>query len=146
MLRTKQGCLLELAKEGRFLAIAHGCNCHNIMGAGLAKQVRLAFPSAYEADQRTPKGDPVKMGWYSKSDGNPLMVYNLYTQFGLGPNAEAWAIRASLKRVIDDHTFRNGEGDLGIPLIGCGIGGLKEQDLMQILTELDTRRVVLVRQ
>ena len=31
-----EGNLIDLALEGRFDLIAHGCNCHKIMGAGIA--------------------------------------------------------------------------------------------------------------
>ena len=38
-----QGDLIELAKQGKFDVIAHGCNCHCTMGAGIAPQMAKAF-------------------------------------------------------------------------------------------------------
>lgn len=38
-----QGDLIKLAKEGKFDVIAHGCNCHCTMGAGIAPQMAEAF-------------------------------------------------------------------------------------------------------
>ena len=35
-----KGCLIELAVEGNFDVIVHGCNCFNTMGAGIAKQIK----------------------------------------------------------------------------------------------------------
>ena len=37
------GDLIKLAKEGMFDVIAHGCNCHSTMGAGIAPQMAKAF-------------------------------------------------------------------------------------------------------
>lgn len=28
--------------------IMHGCNCQGVMGSGIAKQIKLLFPEAYE--------------------------------------------------------------------------------------------------
>jgi O-acetyl-ADP-ribose deacetylase (regulator of RNase III) len=33
-------------------AIAHSCNCQNVMGAGIAKQIKDRYPQAYEADTK----------------------------------------------------------------------------------------------
>ena len=30
--------------------IAHSCNCQNVMGGGIAKQIKERYPQAYEAD------------------------------------------------------------------------------------------------
>jgi O-acetyl-ADP-ribose deacetylase (regulator of RNase III) len=43
-MKTVKGDLLALAKEGKFDIIVQGCNCHNVMGAGLAKQIKEEFP------------------------------------------------------------------------------------------------------
>jgi O-acetyl-ADP-ribose deacetylase (regulator of RNase III) len=37
------GDLIELAKQGKFDVIAHGCNCFCTMGAGIAVPMKLAF-------------------------------------------------------------------------------------------------------
>lgn len=38
-----KGDLIEYAKQGIFDVIAHGCNCHSTMGAGIAPQMAKAF-------------------------------------------------------------------------------------------------------
>ena len=37
-LQTRNGNLLQLADDGVFDVIVHGCNCFNEMGAGISKQ------------------------------------------------------------------------------------------------------------
>ena len=55
------GDLLELAKEGKFDVIIHGCNCFCNMGAGIAKVIQKEFPQAYQADCEVP-GKREKLG------------------------------------------------------------------------------------
>jgi O-acetyl-ADP-ribose deacetylase (regulator of RNase III) len=38
-----KGDLIELAKQGKFDVIAHGCNCFCTMGAGIAVPMKVAF-------------------------------------------------------------------------------------------------------
>ncbi len=38
-----KGDLIELAKQGNFDVIAHGCNCFCTMGAGIAVPMKIAF-------------------------------------------------------------------------------------------------------
>lgn len=43
MYKEIKGDLIELAKQGMFDVIAHGCNCFCTMGAGIAPQMARAF-------------------------------------------------------------------------------------------------------
>jgi ribonucleoside-diphosphate reductase beta chain len=43
MINYTDGDLITLAKAGKFDVIAHGCNCHSTMGAGIAPQMAKAF-------------------------------------------------------------------------------------------------------
>jgi O-acetyl-ADP-ribose deacetylase (regulator of RNase III) len=93
-----EGNLLELAKEGKFDVIVQGCNCFNIMGAGIALQIAEQFPEAYLADQKTNKGDYRKLGSFSFATiggfTRPFIIVNAYTQFkpGVGPYDENVAV------------------------------------------------------
>ena len=53
VMKEVTGDLVKLAKNGEFDVIVHGCNCECIMGGGIAKQIRQAFPTAYDADRGT---------------------------------------------------------------------------------------------
>ena len=46
-----EGDLIQLAKNGKFNVIVHGCNCFNTMGAGIAKMIKDNFIGAWKADQ-----------------------------------------------------------------------------------------------
>ena len=82
-MKTIKGDLIKLAKDDNFDVIVHGCNCLHIMGAGIAKQIKHHFPSAYLADLKTPYHDQSKLGTISyttvKTNSNkPLVVVNGY--------------------------------------------------------------------
>lgn len=83
-----QGDLIKLSKEGAFDFVVHGANCFCVMGKGFAKQIKEAYPEAYEADLDTIKGDKEKLGTYSSWFGwdvdHYITIINAYTQFGYG--------------------------------------------------------------
>ena len=81
-----QGNLLELAKQGKFTAIAHGCNTFGTFGAGIALQIAREFPEAAKADQIAYENDTNKLGTYSVAYSNNVLVFNLYTQDTVGWN------------------------------------------------------------
>lgn len=124
-----KGNLITLHKQGEFDLIAHGCNCFNIMGGGIAAQIKSSFPSAFIADESffIIKGNINRLGCFSYSILDN--VANLYTQFLLGPNADLTAISLSLHKI--NHIFR--DKHIGLPKIGCGIGGLNWEDVEPII-------------
>lgn len=102
-------------------SIAHSCNTRNIMGGGIAKQIKDRYPEAYEADTKAFNTEYDKDGQYvhwlgkfSKAEitnNNPFYpfeetgyIYNMYTQASIGKGREVnyekfWL---ALKRVEQD--------------------------------------------
>jgi len=124
-MQTISGDLIALARTGHFDVIAHGCNCFNTMGAGIAKTIKAHFPAAYAADMATRKGDRTKLGTCSSAviptHGN-LVVVNAYTQFdwrGAGMKVDYDAV-ASCMRWIKNHQAGK---RIGLPKIGAGLAG-----------------------
>lgn len=123
-----KGDLIELAINGEFDLIIHGCNCFCTMGAGIAKTIRQKFPEAYKADLKTEKGDKSKLGkisWTKSQIGNgngELVIVNGYTQFdwkGRGRKADYEAIREVFKTVKEVFSGLR----IGYPAIGAGLAG-----------------------
>lgn len=79
--KTVTGNLIQLAQQGRFDVIIHGCNCMHTMGAGIALQIKRTFPDAYNADLQTPLGAS-KLGTisFAQIPMTSLCVVNGYTQ------------------------------------------------------------------
>ncbi len=119
------GDLIEMAKQGRFDVIVHGCNCHCAMGKGIAARIKAEFPAAYRADCETKKGDRSKLGTISRahviSPNAMFTVVNAYTQFnyGRGINVDYSALRKCMKEVKARYSGRK----IAYPRIGAGLGG-----------------------
>lgn len=130
------GDLVKLSKAGEFDMIAHGCNCKRNMGAGIAKTIRSAYPLAYETDKNTPSylGDISVCNAYEECS-----IINLYTQLypggpGHGDDTSKGrhqAIRDCMFRV--NRTYRGKH--IGLPLVGCGLAGLKWKNVKKIMKE-----------
>ncbi|MER8975807.1 MULTISPECIES: macro domain-containing protein [unclassified Mesorhizobium] len=124
-MQTVRGDLLQLALDGTFDVIVHGCNCQCQMG-GIALSIKQRFPEAYAADCATLKGDPAKLGSLSvaeiKRDSRIFHVVNGYTQFhwqGKGVKADYQAIRKVMQAVKGRFTGKR----IGYPKIGAGLAG-----------------------
>lgn len=138
-----KGNLLDLAEEGKFDVIVHGCNCLNTMGSGIARQIRDRYPKAYLIDQASPKGNENKLGNFTQAhiDGyrrySPhqrgfrpysFTIINAYTQFGFNPrnvvNTDYEALESvfwQIKLLYDLNP--QAPCRIGIPMIGAGLGG-----------------------
>ncbi len=137
-MKTVEGDLLRLAREGEFDVIVHGCNCQCTMGAGIAKFIKQSFPEAYEADLATPKGDRSKLGTIStatiKRDGASFVVVNGYTQFhyrGSGVKVDYEAIRSVFNLVAENYSGKR----IGYPKLGAGLGGGDWKTISEIIDE-----------
>lgn len=125
-MKTITGDLIQLAKNGRFDLIAHGCNCFCTMGAGIAKAVKEVFPAAFQADEATQRGDLTKLGTCSFAvialETSSLIVVNAYTQFdwrGRGPKVDYAAVRSCMGWIKQHYAGRR----IGLPKIGAGLAG-----------------------
>lgn len=148
------GNLITLAKEGKFDVIAHGCNCHCIMGAGIAPQMVEEFGAdKFPMEMKRFEGDINKLGtieyrWidlvtgehFAKEDKDHILcVVNAYTQYGLGRNHDGGkqipldynALALCLKKM--NHIFKGRK--IGLPQIGAGLGGGNWQTIKNIIQE-----------
>lgn len=148
-LKETRGDLIEMALAGEFDLIAHGCNCMCAMGAGIAKTIRKTFPSAYEADLKTPKADRSKLGTCSYAsvltEYGELIVVNAYTQYdwrGSGVKADYEAIRKCMAWAKNHYSGKK----IGLPLIGAGLAGGNWEVIQRIIVkELHDEDVTVVR-
>jgi O-acetyl-ADP-ribose deacetylase (regulator of RNase III) len=131
-MKYEQGDLIQAAKEGKFHAIVHGCNCFNTMGAGIAQQIKVHFPRAYERDQLTVKSDSRKLGTCQYVRVSPtLIVVNAYTQYNPGKDLCYHALRSCMFNIKLNLTGYK----IGLPLIGCGIAGGDWEKVEEIISE-----------
>lgn len=125
-MHIKQGDLIQLALNGEFDVIVHGCNCHCQMGRGIALTIKKLLPEAYIADCQTPKSDKTKLGTISIAEivrGDiRFAVVNAYTQFdwaGEGVKVDYQAIRQVMRVIKQQFTGKK----IAYPKIGAGLAG-----------------------
>jgi O-acetyl-ADP-ribose deacetylase (regulator of RNase III) len=123
-LQIKTGDLLQMGKNNDFDIIVQGCNCWNIMGGGIAAQIKEQFPDAYLADQETLAGDRNKLGCYTIGMAGRLVVINAYTQYSTAkaPGEDVFEYK-SFQTILDKLVKRFGKYRFGLPLIGMGLAG-----------------------
>ncbi|WP_170468090.1 macro domain-containing protein [Ruegeria arenilitoris] len=121
-----RGDLIQLALDGEFDVIVHGCNCFHAMGAGIARVIAAEFPSAFEADKRTEYGGRSKLGTISSArilrGTADFTVINAYTQYrwdGEGRLVDYDAISTSFGAVAGAYPSAR----IGYPMIGAGLAG-----------------------
>ena len=138
--------------------IAHSCNTRNIMGGGIALQIKNRYPQAYEADTEAFNQEYDKdgqyinwLGKYSKAEikskflpNNKGRIYNLYTQASVGRDERQVNYEVfwrALKRMQEDLLFiqhETGEPQvLGLPYgISCGLAGGNWKIILAIIEDI----------
>lgn len=131
MITWKQGDLFASGLP----AIGHGVNCRGVMGAGIAAQFKIRYPDMYESYRKRCLRHAMIPGeimpW--KDDRSGLVIFNLATQDQPGADAQPWMITAAVGRMITEAVNDFGLAEVGLPWIGCGIGGLCLNDLKAAL-------------
>lgn len=136
----RQGNLLDLAEQGEFDLVMHGCNCYCVMGAGIALQIAQRWPDAKLADDHTVKGDPGKLGSYTHALAGSVIVVNVYTQYSMalvkGQDVfEYTAFQRALNKILE----RWGHLRIGLPLIGMGLAGGDPGRIVPMLEDFSDR-------
>ena len=115
--------------------IAHSCNTLNIMGGGLAKQIKERFPQAWEADCKAHAEGKNILGSFSRAIFKTIFlkegygtIYNLYTQENIGNGRQVnyeslyrsfINLRKEITSLAKEKVFV-----LGLPYgISCGLAG-----------------------
>lgn len=116
--------------------VAHGCNTLGLMGAGIAKQFKLQYPEMFKEYQKLCEKSQFLTGncfvWTAPSG---RIICNLGTQNYPGANATLKNIENSFREMFAKLSLKPGT-KIGIPKIGCGFGGLKWNDVGQIVERL----------
>lgn len=123
MIRLVRGDLLETDAE----ALVNPVNTVGVMGRGLARQFKEAFPDNFRAYAAACKaGDvvPGKMFIFATERAvEPRFIVNFPTKRHWRSKSRLEDIEAGLAALVDD-VDRLGIRSLAIPPLGCGLGGL----------------------
>ena len=165
-----QGNIITLALQGEFDVIAHGCNCHSKMGAGLAPQMAKAFGcdtfSMESWGSTIQKLGCIDYNYFEIKDGKaqfidmvdggihnrvekPLVVVNAYTQYNYGRNhsdgdlrpIDYEALTLCMRKMNKEFSGKH----VGLPQIGAGLAGGNWNRIKNIIqTELTDCKVTVV--
>lgn len=114
---------------------AHGCNCAGAMGKGIALQFRSKYPEMYSEYKAMCKDGIYKPGDvfdYNYGDGH---IYNLGTQATWRTKARIEYIEQSVKAMLE-LAVRENVTKIALPAIGAGLGGLKWDDVKDVLNRV----------
>jgi len=151
--KTIKGNLLDAFDRGDVGIIAHQCNCFCNMGSGIAPQIAKRYPAARLADNATTKGDSDKLGTFTRAiisrnvNGETIddgIVYNLYGQYGYGGNGvntKYDRLKQAMQKMQQQLKDECDEGIIGLPLIGCGLGGGDWEVVSKIINEVFSNEV-----
>ena len=111
--------------------IAQICNCKNIMGGGLALQIKEEYPAAFEADTAAAKVGENQLGMFSVATlPNGKRIVNLYCQYDIGTDKrqidyEATTVALTrLKELLENANKEGRNYSVGLPaMMGCGLAG-----------------------
>lgn len=137
MTRHTTGNLIDLAEDGDFDVIVHGCNCFNTMGGGIAREIRERYPDASRVDSQTIRGDYNKLGTFTKVDiaqqGRVFTIVNAYTQYKMSNGEDVFEYTA-FQLILEKLAYLYGGRRIGLPYIGMGLAG-GDRDLILAMIE-----------
>jgi len=121
--------------------IAHGVNCQNVMGSGVARALYTEWPVVKREYHKFPNKMLGEVQFVVIEPG--LIVANCFTQEFYGRDfgkryADPRAVRECLEQVAEYGRTEWGLSEIHIPRIGCGLGGLDwEEDVVPSLVLIE---------
>ena len=138
------GNLLDFPND--ITCIAHSCNTQNIMGGGIAKQIKDRYPMVYKTDCNAHLEGENTLGNFSfvwTNGGQSQGVYNMYTQDEIGARRSVSyeGFYCALNKVADHIEWQIKHGDkeevLGLPYgISCGLAGGSPKVISSIIHDI----------
>ena len=132
--------------------IAHGCNCHCVMGAGVAKALADKWPDVLKSDiegidavdgyKVYAKGSRDRLGKATVTcfphNSSHKTIVNMYTQYDIarysGDVVVDWvAFENALNDLFQHVNFETSGRHVALPEIGCGLAGGEVEDFYAIL-------------
>lgn len=117
-------------------AIGHGVNCKGKMGSGIAVVFRNTFPAMHKAYVKLCSEGKLQLGmvfpWHDEE--RDLWIFNMASQYYPGADARMDALLTTVDKVLAFCEKRNIRS-IGLPQIGCGIGGLDWAEVAPAIEE-----------
>lgn len=128
MIKFVKGNILEAKVE----AIVNPVNCEGYMGKGLALQVKQQYPKTFNDYSVVCKEGQLKIGQVHYYKENEKIIINFPTKYKWRSNSKLSYITDGLPELIDLIKKLNIKS-IAIPPLGCGLGGLKWDEVKNVL-------------
>lgn len=118
-------------------AIGHGVNCKGKMGSGIAVAFRQRFPDMHRKYVKICDAGRLDLGmvWAYEDKASGIHVLNIASQYYPGADARFDSLVLGVKKALS-YCEENNLRTLGLPQIGCGIGGLEWSEVAPALEAL----------
>lgn len=111
--------------------IAHGCNCKNAMGSGVAKAIYEKYPEVKSRYHRYCEGVLIQRGGKSEQllgdiqviESKGKTIVNCFTQLNYGYDGKRYLNYAALVECFKHLTVTFPNARIAIPKIGAGLAG-----------------------
>ncbi len=134
MIIYKQGNIFEEDLE----ALVNPVNCVGVMGAGLALQFKNRYPDNYKFYVKAWKDGQFESGdifcHILEGKGNPKFILNFPTKRHWRDPSKIEYIQEGLQTLAVSIQL-NEIKSIGIPALGCGLGGLDWKDVKPLMDE-----------
>ena len=139
MIYERQGNILK----ANACALVNPVNCVGVAGKGLALLFRRAWPTNYLSYVMACKGGQLRPGrlhiFPTGRLGNPKWIINFPTKDDWRDKSKLIYIEAGLDSLVID-CLTNRIERVAIPPLGCGLGGLKWEDVKKLIRDRFTAR------
>lgn len=119
-------------------ALVNPVNCVSVAGKGLALQFRRAWPANYNSYVEACKGGQLKPGrlhiFPTGRLGNPKWIINFPTKDDWRDKSKLIYVEAGLDALVPQLLINRIE-HVAIPPLGCGLGGLRWEDVKPLIRE-----------
>lgn len=125
-------------------ALGQGVNLMGKMGLGIARDMARNYPGLLDDYRQAIREGRLTLGGahlYTHTDGT--VIVNIATQRNTGRDAREDAIETGLHSALHQLT-EHGIDRLGLPRIGCGIGGLEWPHVYDIILRVTSDHPVAV--
>ena len=124
-------------------ALVNPVNCVGVSGKGLALQFRRAWPTNYLSYVMACKGGQLRPGrlhiFPTGRLGNPKWIINFPTKDDWRDKSKLIYVEAGLDALVAE-CLTNPIERVAIPPLGCGLGGLKWEDVKKLIRDRFTAR------
>jgi O-acetyl-ADP-ribose deacetylase (regulator of RNase III) len=111
-------------------------NCMGVMGAGLALQVKQAFPDVFKAYRKACLAGKLKPGLMHVTQTgreSPRYVINFPTKRHWREASRIEDIESGLEELVETLLKLRGAKTVAVPALGCGLGGLAWPDVKRLI-------------